>query len=101
MRTVLTVYLQLPAVLHARVRYLRVVGPAAHVLAGVAHGRHVVDDAQGHVAVGRGLQGGRAKHGNHYCVLGQFLVHAVNAQSQGGVVQRATVVGNTDWDLLI
>ena len=48
----LTVYDEFPAVLERRLRELRVLRAAGHVLARVAHRGNVLDHGQSHVAVG-------------------------------------------------
>ena len=55
---ILTVYDELPAVLERRLRELRVLRAAGHVLARVAHRRNVLDHRQRHVAVGASLKKG-------------------------------------------
>lgn len=77
-------YLQLPPVLHGAVGYLRVLCPAAHVLAGVAHGGDVVDDAEGDVAVRGGLGGGRAEDGHAHENL---LLAVGDGRAIGGSLQ--------------
>ena len=53
---ILTVYDELPSVLERRLRQFWVLCSAGHVLARVAHRRHVLDHRQRHVPVGARLK---------------------------------------------
>ena len=54
--------LELPAVLDARIWQFRIFGLAGHVLPGVPDRGHVVDDAEGDVAVRTCLECGDGRH---------------------------------------